>query len=102
MGFNATVVVLNDRLDEIERDPEFGKKLARAIREHSFPEKYRRTYVTGQTQVVDVQHADTAQIIVVGANCGRVLGYGHWTQSDDNLIKNLNADRLRKKREAKS
>jgi hypothetical protein len=32
MGFNATVVVLLDRLSEIELDPHFGKKLCDAIR----------------------------------------------------------------------
>jgi len=76
MGFNAALVVLCDRLDEIERDPEFGKKVANAIRENSMPEKYRRTYITGQTQVVCVAHADTAQVIKVGGNTGSLVGYG--------------------------
>jgi hypothetical protein len=75
MGFNASLVILCDRLGEIERDPEFGKKVAAAIREHGFPEKYRRTFITGQTQVVGVAHADTEQVIVVGGNTGRLAGF---------------------------
>jgi len=31
MGWNSTVVVMNDALGYIEEDPEFGTKLARAI-----------------------------------------------------------------------
>lgn len=32
MGYNTTVVVYNDALDQIANDPEFGKKLVAAIR----------------------------------------------------------------------
>lgn len=31
MGYNTTVLVLNDSLGAIEEDPEFGKNLARTI-----------------------------------------------------------------------
>ena len=31
-------------------------------------------YVSGQTQVVSVEHADVTQVVAVGANCGRVIG----------------------------
>ena len=99
MGYNSVLVILNDRLDEIERDAEFGKKVASAIREHGSPEKHRRTYVTGQTQVVTVNHADTLAVVAVGANYGRVIGYGHWTQNDDELIRWLERERRRKTKE---
>jgi len=32
MGYNTTVVVYNDALDQIESDPQFGANLAAAIR----------------------------------------------------------------------
>ena len=32
MGFNSTIVVLNDRLAEIEGDPTFGKQVCDGIR----------------------------------------------------------------------
>ena len=99
MGWNSVVVVLNDRLHEIENDPEFGKKLAQAIRAHDYRE--RQPYITGQTQVISCCHADTVQIVAVGANTGRVLGYGHWRQSDDDMIKGLERDRRRKNQRAK-
>lgn len=91
MGYNATVVVLLDRLHEIERDPEFGKKLADAIKMHNYPRE--KPFVTGQTQVVDVQHADTLQIVAVGANSGRVLGYSHWSMDDDAVLGQLTSER---------
>lgn len=101
MGFNSVLVVLNDRLDEIERDTEFGKKVAQAIRENSLPDRHRRTYVTGQTQIVTVNHADTLAVVAVGGNCGRVIGYGHRTQNDDSLVRLLEQQRRRKKQAAK-
>ena len=33
MGYNTTVVILNDALGQIAKDPKFGEKLARAIME---------------------------------------------------------------------
>jgi hypothetical protein len=100
MGFNSVLVVLNDRLDEIERDPEFGKKVADAIRSHGYP-RYQR-YVTGQTQVISVHHADTLAVVAVGGNTGRIIGYGHWSQDDESLIQHLERERKRKAKEAKS
>ena len=111
MGYNATVVVLLDRLDEIERDPEFGKKLSAAIRYRAVCPKddptrpgyrYASAEATGQTQVIEVHHADGQMVVTVGGNTGRVLGYGgYYSADDDDIIKYLNDDRLRRKREAK-
>ena len=101
MGYNAVLVVLNDCLDEIERDPEFGKKVAAAIRHHSINRPDRAPYLTGRTQVVSVQHADIAQVVRVSANSGKVIGYGHWTQSDDELIKGLDRERRNRIKTAK-
>jgi hypothetical protein len=102
MGFNSVVVVLNDRLHEIERDPEFGKKVANAIRAYDVEGRIPKPYITGQTQVVSVQHADVVQIVAVGANTARVLGYGHWRQSNDEIIKDLNSQRLRRAKETEA
>lgn len=100
MGFNSVLLVLNDRLHEIEHDPEFGKKVARAIRAHSWPGE--QPYITGQTQVLSVHHADTLVVVAVGGNTGRVIGHGHWTQNDDQLVRHLEQERRRKEREAKA
>lgn len=107
MGYNAVLVVLNDRLDEIERDPEFGRKVAAAIRyqgaydETGAPGR-SKPYVTGQTQVISVAHADVTQVVAVGANCGRVIGRGFWRQDDDELIKALEAQRCERAKKAKA
>ncbi len=100
MGYNSTILILNDRLHEIENDPEFGKKVANAIRSHHYRDD-RQPYITGQTTVIDVAHADVMQILAVGGNCGRVIGYSGWTSEDDDIIKGLNQDRLARAREAK-
>jgi hypothetical protein len=109
LGNNATVVVLLDRLDEIEKDPEFGKKLARAIlwRANNGPGEpryahYPEPYVTGQTQVVEVHHADNQAIVAVGANYGRQIGWSWgWKRTDDEIIEELYKDLKRRRREEK-
>jgi hypothetical protein len=101
MGYNSVLVVLNDRLHEIERDPEFGKKVANAIRHFSRSDPERMPYITGQTQVINVEHADTAQVIRVGANCGRVIGVGYWQRTDEELVASLYHEIKKRAREAK-
>jgi hypothetical protein len=91
MGYNATVLVLVDRLDDIEKDPEFGKKLATAIRSYSHINPERMPYLPGQTLVINVDHADTMQVVAIGANNGRVLGYGYYTDDDERLLKSITA-----------
>ncbi len=84
MGSNTTVVVLNDALNQIENDPDFGKNLARAILTN-----YRGGgnvpsggHVNAAT-VIETHHADANVVIVVGGNRGEVLvgGYAHYRAS---------------------
>ena len=73
MGWNATIVVLNDYLGSIERDPEFGKKLAAAISEqHMTRQPFDLAH--GVT-VVEQHHANDTSIVAVGGNTGTLLGY---------------------------
>lgn len=100
MGFNATVVVLLDRLREIEKDPEFGRKLADAIRyKVGNPQpggagyRYGADEATGQTQVIEVHHADGIVAVAVGGNTGQVLGYcGRYDASPAEMVKTLRAE----------
>lgn len=111
MGFNATVVVLLDRLSEIERDPEFGRKLADAIRYNSSfgnaksgDPGYRvfGSEATGQTQVIEVHHADYQSVVTVGGNTGRVLGWGgRYDATDDEIIREIERERRTKAKKAK-
>ncbi len=108
MGYNATVVVLLDRLDEIKKDPKFGEKLANAIlfrASHNNPDGPRYNdipYVPGQTQVVEAHHADGTAIIAVGGNVGRQIGFVlGWSKDPDTIIKELEKDRRANNREKK-
>jgi fructose-1,6-bisphosphatase/inositol monophosphatase family enzyme len=78
MGDNAVLVVLNDRLDEIERDPEFGKKVAAAIRgfRRRRSDAARIALMATGAVVVSVEHADTRQVVEVSRNNGRLMRNG--------------------------
>jgi hypothetical protein len=99
MGFNSTVIVMNDALHEIESDPEFGKNLANAIMMHSGGPGQRLDVNAGghvnAASVVDCQHADVISIVAMGGNHGTVLlrthnGGRHHAESEQiELIKAL-------------
>lgn len=82
MGYNTTVVVLNDALGFIENDPEFGSRLARAISEAAtnggkpvnVPSISSRggAHCNAAT-VIESHHADYFVTVKVGRNCGEVL-----------------------------
>lgn len=64
MGFNTAMMVLNDHLHMIEKDKEFGLKVAEAIR-------YTNTGITSHHNsfsVLSPVHADYRQMIVVEQN----------------------------------
>lgn len=87
MGFNTTMIVLNDALQYISKDPDFGKKVAEAIEEFD-----HRRYVCEKNglhfhgvdvgagapdggihgnaaTVVETHHADGVAVVAVGGNC---------------------------------
>lgn len=80
MGYNTTVVVLNDALGFIENDPEFGKRLARAIME---VQRGKPIDVSAHSKgggvhcnaaaVIESHHADHDVCVIVGQNYGRVV-----------------------------
>ena len=69
MGYNTTVIILNDHLSDIRSDLEFGQKLAHAIQE-SFVESPVDMSVA---KVITSQHADYETVIVMHGNTGKVL-----------------------------
>ncbi len=72
MGYNTTVVVLNDALDVIEKDPTFGKRLAQAI--GAYQQGTRVDIHAGNhgnaAHIVECHHADSTVVITVGGNLG--------------------------------
>lgn len=99
MGFNSVLMIMNDHLWDIEKDENFGKSVAQAIRAYEVPREYQ-PYLRG-ARVLSVHHADNLAIIAAGGNTGRIIGWNHYRASDDVIIKALNDERLRKKREDK-
>ena len=105
MGFNTTVVVMNDALHAIENDPDFGKKLGDAIRSLGGPHKFHAdvsalNHVNAAT-AIETHHADDFVVVAVGGNMGSVLGYGGaYRNTDHEIVKTLAAHlgyELRKK-----
>jgi hypothetical protein len=77
MGFNSAILVLNDRLEEIRRDPEgFVKEMLSNISRMSISDKMLDFY-PGQSTVMSVAHADQVTILAVGGNHATVLGRVH-------------------------
>lgn len=112
MGFNSVVLVLNDRLGEIERSPErFVKEMSYGIARAGTSGQEQIDFHPGQSTVVTCHHADMVSIIAVGGNCATVLGQvynggrHHDEESQLKLLREL-ADQfgfsLRKKPQKKS
>lgn len=99
MGFNSTVIVMNDALHEIKSDPDFGKNLAHAIMMHGAGQGRHVDVGAGghanAASVVDCQHADVVSIIAMGGNHGTVMlrthnGGRHHAESEQiDLLKAL-------------
>lgn len=74
MGHNATVVVMVDALERLEKDPAFGKNLAGAIRSMMGHRVDRVDVGSGghanAAHVVEVHHADSTSLVTVGGNLG--------------------------------
>jgi hypothetical protein len=89
VGFNTTVIVMNDALHEIENDPLFGKKFAAAVRGMSVGRENALRYnmelnvsAGGHANaacVIESHHADHTAVVAIGGNYGSVLGeiYGY-------------------------
>ena len=75
MGMNTTVIIMNDALGEIEKDPDFGKNLARAIKcWGSLPLDVPAGHHCNAATVVEQHHCSFTVIVAVGGNYATVLG----------------------------
>lgn len=82
MGYNTSVIVLNDALSNIEQDGDFGKNLARAIDVSASYDQYRRKDVSAKgfvnaASVIETHHADYTRLVAFGGNHATALGSGH-------------------------
>lgn len=77
MGMNTTVVIYNDALSQIEKDRNFGKKLADAIRNNGCACTGPVQFFAGHAPagvVVETHHADFDVLVLVGGNTGEDMG----------------------------
>jgi hypothetical protein len=108
MGYNTTVVIVNDALDIIENNPnEFVTKLVDKIQSFNYTEN--KYFSVGNhanpVSVVGVHHSSETAVIAVGGNSGSIIGrtFGHrHVQTEDKIqiLKDLADDfgyTLRKK-----
>lgn len=76
MGFNTTVVIMNDALRYIEEDLSFGLRLGRRVREicgARNPLWCRAGNYINAALVVETHHADDIVTVAVGENRGEVV-----------------------------
>jgi hypothetical protein len=78
MGYNTTVVIMNDAMDEIEKDPEFGANLVKAVKRrlsNKGPLSVHAGSHSNAATVIEVHHADMTKLVAVGGNYGQDLGF---------------------------
>lgn len=104
MGYNTTVVVMNDALSMIRDDPTFGTSLHDAIcevqRGHlvdvpAYLPNGRGVHTNAAT-VIETHHADGTAIVAVGGNTGTSLGIMYPSGDEDyevSILREL-ADKL--------
>lgn len=91
MGLNTPAIILNDFLHEIEDDPDIGKAISEAVQANGDERRMRR--YTQAVKVLPCVHSSAMQIVAVGGNTIRTLGYGDCHDTDEELLRKL-ADRL--------
>jgi len=90
MGFNTTVVVMNDAIHSIAKDPHFGLKLADAVLKLQLGKGKVDIEAGGHVNAataIESHHADFFQAVLVGGNCGEhVCGVSiGWRAEDKEL-----------------
>jgi hypothetical protein len=85
MGWNSTVVFMNDCIHALKEDPEIGEKieqgiLALSVRKGSIDVPFKG--YSGYIRVIETHHADTMVPILVGSNDGSVIEGASFIWSD--------------------
>lgn len=95
MGMNTTVVIMNDSLDSIRKDPKFGEKLYQAVISvgHKNLVDVSAGGCVNAATVLETHHADGLVPVLVGGNHGYVVRDIWVGQGSDNpelaLLKEL-------------
>lgn len=96
MGYNSAIMICNDAMHEIEKDPVgWWNKAYNAL--NNLSRTNDGTFGFGSHgngfQAICQHHADQVSIVAIGGNRAVTLGYGHWTDTPEVLLKKL-ADEL--------
>lgn len=95
MGYNTTVVVMNDCLDAIGKDPDFGKKLARACLQiwdkelHPNGVDVSALGCVNAATVIESHHANNVVPVLVGGNYGTALDVVQFNHGQTELLNAL-------------
>jgi hypothetical protein len=77
MGYNTTVVIMNDALGAIGDDPDFGKNLRNAVlksvSKRDCPVRVSALGHSTAAMVIETHHADVEVLVRVGGNRGVVI-----------------------------
>jgi hypothetical protein len=95
MGFNTTIVILNDALHELEKDEGFSTRLLSATLRLSVkePQDVSIGNHVNACQVVETHHAGGVVPVLVGGNCGIPVRGVHVSSSHD--VETMELDLLR-------
>lgn len=104
MGFNTSMIILNDCLGDIEKDPDFGKKVSQAVSsvdtQRYLSEEAGRPFhgvdvsagcSVNAATVIETHHADGTSIIAFGGNMGLNMGLFYPYGAEDEEIRILRA-----------
>jgi hypothetical protein len=87
MGYNTSMLILNDALSDIEKDNNFGKSVSDAVRKVSCYQKpvdvRANNYINAAT-VIETHHADHLSAVLFGENYGQVLKHIYIPINRDN------------------
>ncbi len=105
MGYNSTILILNDGVSEIQRDPErFVKEMVdgigrcgHGVTPHGVAGRVdgQVNFDPGQSTVISVAHTDSVTILAVGGNHATVLGrihnggHHHTKNDQESLLRRL-------------
>lgn len=90
MGLNTPCIILNDFLYKFNDDPDIGRKIHTAVQQNG-----DKRYLRGSPafKVLPCTHSRAMQIVAVGGNTIRAIGYGDCHDDDETLLRKL-ADRM--------
>ena len=91
MGLNTPAIILNDKIHELERAPDAGKRIGRAVQDAG-RDNYSAESIG--VKVLQCGHSSGVQIVAVGGNTIRRIGWSNDCHDDDEELLRKLADQL--------